>query len=63
MLLAYLRPHLRHTVTRALYQKEHYLTDHPDVIFEVQKCSESKFSGAPHQQELTGRAYIVPHTS
>jgi len=39
ILLSYLRHHLGHTVTRALYQKEHYLTDRSDVIFDVQKCS------------------------
>jgi len=61
-----MRPHLGHTVTRALYQKEHYLTDCSDVIFQFltsKNAQKSKFSGAPPRTplggELTGRAYIA----
>jgi len=39
LLSCYLRPHLRHIVTRALYQKEQYLTDRSGVIFDVPKLS------------------------
>ena len=41
-LLTYMRPHLRHTLTWELYQKEHYLTYRSDVIFEVPKCPKIK---------------------
>ena len=48
-------------MTRALYQKEHNLTDRSDVIFEAPKCSKIKFLGARAPLgELTVRAYIAP---
>ena len=61
-----MRPHLGHTVTRALYQKEHYLTDCSDVIFQFltsKMLKNPNFPGlrpGPHWGgEITGRAYIA----
>jgi len=57
-----MRPHLGHTVTRALYQKEHYLTDCSDVIFQFltsKNAQKSKF-WTPLGGSLLGELTLLP---